>query len=186
MKIVYLHGFQSSPYSRKAIILQTYMQKIGRGDDFIAPFLPFDPKEARAAIEKILAGEANITLVGSSLGGFYATYFAEHHHCKAVLINPAVHAHRLITPGYWQDETTGAKTYFTPAMQEALAQMSIQHLSHPEHFLLLIEKGDEVLDHRQALAFYRGAKAIVLEGGNHSFTRFDDYLETIIQFAETS
>jgi hypothetical protein len=71
-------------------------------------------------------------------------------------------------------------------MQEALAQMSIQHLSHPEHFLLLLEKGDEVLDYRQALAFYRGAKAIVLEGGNHSFTRFDDYLETIIQFAETS
>jgi predicted esterase YcpF (UPF0227 family) len=186
MKIVYLHGFQSSPHSRKAIILQTYMQKIGRGDDFIAPFLPFDPKEARVTIEKTLPDGENITLVGSSLGGFYATYFAEQYNLKAVLINPAVHAHQLITPGYWKNELTGEETYFTPMMQEALAQMDVKYLSYPERFFLLIEKGDEVLDYRQALAFYEGARQIVLEGGDHSFTRFDDYLDAIIQFTEES
>lgn len=185
MKMIYLHGFLSSSKSRKAVILCDYMRSLGREDDFIAPDLPLHPQEARNTIENLLTTDA-ITLVGSSLGGFYATYFAETYGLKAVLINPAPQAHQLLQPGYWKDEVSGKEIYFSQAMQKALADMAITRLNHPERFLLLLEKGDEVLDYGQALAFYRGAKAIVLEGGNHSFTRFDDYLETIIQFAEAS
>jgi len=94
-------------------------------------------------------------LVGSSLGGFYATYFAEQYNLKAVLINPAVHAHQLITPGYWKNELTGEETYFTPMMQEALAQMDVKYLSYPEHFFSLLKKAMRCLTIDRRLLFMK-------------------------------
>jgi uncharacterized protein len=96
--IVYLHGFNSSPASGKARQLGEHMASLGRSADYFCPALPNSPREAIALIETELDRRrpAAVTLVGSSLGGFYATYLAEKHGWKAVLVNPAVHAHLLL------------------------------------------------------------------------------------------
>ena len=96
--IVYLHGFNSSPASGKATQLGEHMARIGRLADYFCPALPNSPREAIALVEAELEQRRpeSVTLVGSSLGGFYATYLAEKHGWKAVLVNPAVHAHQLL------------------------------------------------------------------------------------------
>ena len=96
--IVYLHGFNSSPASSKARQLRDYMAGRGRLAEFYCPTLAYSPRAAVDQIESALAEHASdaVTLVGSSLGGFYATYLAEKYGWKAILVNPAVHAHRLL------------------------------------------------------------------------------------------
>jgi len=96
--IVYLHGFNSSPASGKAKLLGEHMASLGRTADYYCPTLPNSPGEAIARVEAHLAQRQTepVTLVGSSLGGFYATHLAEKHGWKAVLVNPAVHAHVLM------------------------------------------------------------------------------------------
>jgi predicted esterase YcpF (UPF0227 family) len=125
------------------------------------------------------------TLVGSSLGGYYATHLAEKHGLKAVLINPAVGAPRSLAGlvGPRRNFHTGEVFDFTARHVEELRALEVPRLSHPERFLLLVETGDEVLDYREAVARYAGARQVVLEGGDHGFTRFADYLDEILGFA---
>src|SRR5574340_1578372 len=117
--IVYLHGFNSTPASGKARLLGEHMAHIGRQADYLCPALPSSPRDAIAHVEAELAQRrpASVTLVGSSLGGFYATYLAERHGWKAVLVNPAVHAHVLMRGaiGLQTNWHTGEKWLFTEA-----------------------------------------------------------------------
>lgn len=148
--------------------------------------LPVSPLEARALVESVIAKSATpVTLIGSSLGGYYATWLAEKHHLKAVLINPAVAAPRSLAEyvGPQTNLHTGEVFEFRHEYIEALRTMEVRQLSQPENFLLLVEKGDALLDYRDAVQKYRGCRQIVLEGGDHSFTRFDEYRDTILKFA---
>lgn len=186
--ILYLHGFRSGPQSFKARAMSDFMTTRGLGDEFSCPALPFDPANAislcNSLIETGKKRGASITLVGSSLGGYYATWLAERHDLQAVLINPAVLAHVSLA------DYVGPQTHFytdetfelTSGHIDTLRALEIATPT-PARYLLLVEKGDEVLDWRQAAARYAGCRQVILDGGDHSFTRFSDYLPTILDFA---
>jgi predicted esterase YcpF (UPF0227 family) len=190
--IVYLHGFNSSPQSAKARSLRDWLAARGLAGAFVCPRLPHRPAQAVPAIEAAIAAAPPgdpVTFVGSSLGGYYATHFAERDPTgsrhRAVLINPAVRPYELLAPhlGEHQNLYTGERYALAQAHLDELRALEVPAITHPRRYLLLVDEGDEVLDHRQALARYAGATQIVLPGGDHGFSRFDDYRETIARFA---
>jgi len=162
------------------------MERRGIGDRFWCGQLPVSP---RAAIEMgetaMAASQQPPTLVGSSLGGFYATHLAEKHGAKAVLINPAVVAHLSLAEfiGSQTNLYTGETFDFTLDHVAEMKGLEVDRISRPERYWLLVETGDELLDYRQAVARYAGARQTVIEGGDHSFQRFDDFLDPILEFA---
>jgi uncharacterized protein len=184
--LVYLHGFNSSPASGKAKQLGEYMASLGRQADYFCPALPNSPREAIAQVEAKLAQRRpeSVTLIGSSLGGFYATYLAEKHGCKGVLVNPAVHAHKLLRSalGPQTNWHTGEKWELTEAHLAELAALDIDSITLPKRYLLLTQTGDEVLDYRDAVAYYAGATQIIEDGGDHGFAGFERHYQTILDF----
>lgn len=183
--LLYLHGFTSGPQSHKAQALGARMTERGLGGAFVCPQLPAAPAAAIALAESIVAAQPITAVVGSSLGGYYATWLAEKFGLRAVLVNPAVVAHvsleRYIGPQRWL--YTGEAFEFTSAHIDELRAVEVPALAHPERYWLLAEEGDETLDYRHAVARYAGARQTVLPGGDHSFTRWGDYLDPIIEFA---
>ena len=184
--LIYLHGFNSSPDSRKAQRLKQYMDAHGLGDQYCCPALPVSGMRAAALIEEEIARHPreSITLIGSSLGGFYATYLAERHDLRAVLLNPAIFPHEDLRSylGVQRNLYT-LKPY--ELTEEHLRQWDKLYLPtiHPQRYLLLVETGDEVLDYRQALEKYKGARQIVIEGGDHSLQSFPEHIPLILEFA---
>lgn len=183
--IVYLHGFNSSPDSGKARQFGEHMTSLGRQADYFCPALPNSPREAIAQVEAGLAAHHGpVTLIGSSLGGFYATHLAEKHGWKAVLVNPAVHAHVLMRGAlgpqtHWH---SGEKWLFTEAHLAELAALDVPAITRPERYLLLAQTGDEVIDYRDAVAYYAGARQIIEAGGDHGFAGFERHFQTILDF----
>jgi predicted esterase YcpF (UPF0227 family) len=183
-QILYLHGFCSSPASWKARVLGERLAAAGLADRFVCPFLSPVPFEAMASAEAALAdAESPTVVVGSSLGGYYATWLAEKHDLRAVLINPAVMAPVLLGSlvGTHTNFHTGVSFEFTFEHVEQLRALSAATVSSAR-YLLLVETGDEVLDYRQAVERYAGSRQVVLEGGDHSFTRFPELVPQIIEF----
>lgn len=183
--IIYLHGFNSSSQSGKAREMAAWMRQRGLGEAFVCPDLPNRPGQAVALLEGLIrTSAAPVKLVGSSLGGFYATYLAERHGLKAVLVNPCVHCHDKLGAyvGQVQKNWHSGEEYVFSATHLAELQALAQVPSRPQEVLLLVETGDEVLDYREAVSFYHGARQVVLEGGDHGFTRFIDYLPAILEF----
>ena len=184
--IIYLHGFRSSPASVKAGILKRHMEAGGLAAFFDCPQLPHQPAAAISLIEKrIRASRTPVTLAGSSLGGYYATWLAEQYNLKAVLINPAVVAATSLRDYVGRQENlyTGQAFEFTEAHIGELEAIEVPAITRPARYLLMVETGDESLDYRHAVAKYEGARQIVHRGGDHSFTRFPDYLDAILAFA---
>ncbi len=183
--ILYLHGFTSGPQSHKAQALGDRLRQTGVGGHFVCPQLPASPRAAVALASELIARHRVDTVVGSSLGGYYATYLAETFDLKAVLVNPAVVAHLslrdFVGPQRWL--YSGEAFEFTLDHIEELRAIDVPLLSKPERFWLLVEEGDETLDYRHAVQRYAGARQTVLPGGDHSFTRWSDYLDGIIAFA---
>jgi predicted esterase YcpF (UPF0227 family) len=161
------------------------MRERGLGEFFICPQLPASPRDAIALTESLIARHGVSTVVGSSLGGYYSTYLAEKFDLKAVLVNPAVVAHLslkdYVGPQRWL--YSGEAFEFTRDHIEELRAIEVPTLSKPQRFWLLAEEGDETLDFRHAVSRYAGARQTVLPGGDHSFTRWNDYLDPIIEFA---
>jgi len=183
--IVYLHGFNSAPQSHKAQALQRYLAERGLGDRFACPKLPPRPSDAIALVEReLLQPGRAVTLVGSSLGGFYATSLVEKHDLRAVLINPAVKPQRDLESylGVQRNLYTGEEYELTHAYLEEWRRLDVPAV-HPERYLLLVETGDEVLDYREAVRKYAGARQIVIEGGDHSLRTFPEHLPLILEFA---
>jgi len=184
--IVYLHGFNSSPASGKAKLLGEHMASIGRLAEYVCPALPNSPREAIAHVEAELARHrpVSVTLIGSSLGGFYATHLAEKHGWKAVLVNPAVHAHKLLRSalGPQTNWNSGEKWALTEAHLAELAALDVDAITLPKRYLLLAQTGDEVLDYRDAVAYYAGATQIIEDGGDHGFAGFERHFQTILDF----
>jgi len=184
---IYLHGFNSSPASFKARLLEERLQSLGRGDEFLAPALSHDPRAATALLERELArmDHTRVVLVGSSLGGHYATWLAERYGLRAVLINPAIRPHVLLADrtGPQTNLHTGERYTLTADHLAALAALDIESITRPERYLLIVAMGDEVLDSRVALAKYRHAVQIVHPEGDHGFSDFAQYLDAVLAFA---
>jgi predicted esterase YcpF (UPF0227 family) len=184
--IVYLHGFNSSPGSHKARTMAAAMQARGLGQFFACPALPPSPRAAADVIETELARRAprRITLVGSSLGGFYATYFAERDALRAVLINPAITPHIGLEAylGVQENPYTGERYELTRADLEGWRGLAVERVD-PERYLLLLETGDEVLDWRDAARKYEGARTVIRDGGDHTMQSFPEHIDRILGFA---
>jgi len=190
--ILYLHGFRSSPASLKARLLTDYFAAQGRAAEFICPQLPASPAQAIAVAQRIIdqhfdqnSGDG-LSLIGSSLGGFYATYLAEKNNCKAVLINPAVTPPRElekyvgVTTAYHSDGVFEFKAEYV----EELRQLAVSQISRPERYFLLAATGDEVLDWREMVAHYPSAKQHVIQGSDHGISEFADYLDMVVAFCD--
>ena len=184
--LIYLHGFNSSPGSHKAQLLKRYMEERGLGDQYCCPALPSLGKRAIAMVEAQIARHPpeSITMVGSSLGGFYSSYLAERHDLRAVLINPAVYPHKDLRAYLGTQRNLHTQRLYE--LTEAhLLQWEMLYLPtvRPQRYLLLVETGDEVLDYREALKKYRGARLVVIEGGDHSLISFPEHIPLILEFA---
>ena len=184
--IVYLHGFNSTPASKKAQQLAAYMRERGLGAQFECPQLPHLPDEAIAVAEAAIAraGDRPVTLVGSSLGGFYATWLAERHALNAVLLNPAVMAQRDLRAmlGPQKNLHSGEEYELTEAHVAGWERLLAPVIT-PSRYLLIVETGDELLDYREAVERYRGARQIVIPGGDHTLASFTEHLPAILEFA---
>ncbi len=184
--ILYLHGFNSSPASHKAQVMKRHMERRGLAQHYACPALPDTPVEAIRTIEKAIEGQVPgaITFIGSSLGGFYATWLAEKLGCRAVLINPAITPHRGLEAylGTQKNLHTGAPYELTRAHLEGWRRLLVERVD-PERYLLLLETGDEVLDWRAAARKYEGARMAVRDGGDHTLQSFPEHIERILAFA---
>ncbi len=188
-KLLYLHGFNSSPQSHKAQLLRAYMHARGCGNLVNIPQIPEVPEEARRVLEdtaeKILA-EYTLSVAGSSLGGYYATWLAEKYQCPAVLINPSVKPYETLeaylgeNKFYFSDKTW---TFDRSHIQQ-LKAMDVVKISHPENYLLLLQTGDETLDYRQAAEKYKNAECVIEQGGDHAFTGFENHIQRLLDFCQ--
>ena len=182
--IVYIHGFNSSPASFKARLLHERLASHGLAHEFLAPALPHSPAAAGTLLAALACQHPQATLVGSSLGGYYATWLAEQFALRAVLVNPAVRPYELLAGhiGRQKNFHSGEEYDFTLQHVAELRALEVGAIT-PERYFLMVETGDEALDYRQAVAKYRGAQQLVIEGGDHGFSDFADYLDRVFAFA---
>ena len=183
--IVYVHGFNSSPASFKAGLLQRELERRGSGAAFLAPALPHRPAAAVAMLEQLLGDRQHVSLVGSSLGGYYSTFLAERHGWRAVLVNPSVRPYETLAGfiGRQKNLYTAEQYDFTAEHVAELRALDVAAITQPGRYLLLVTTGDELLDYRQAAAKYRGARQVIVPGGDHGFSAFADHLDTVLEFA---
>jgi predicted esterase YcpF (UPF0227 family) len=184
--IVYLHGFNSSPASHKAQVMARYLAARGLAAQYACPALPPLASDAIAAIEALMAQHAGAAFcfAGSSLGGYYATWLAEKHGARAVLLNPAIDPHVGLRAylGEQKNLHTGEPYQLTEAHLSEWEKLWVPRVT-PARYLLIVETGDEVLDYRRAVARYAGAEQIVVQGGDHSLQSFERHLPRILEFA---
>lgn len=189
--ILYLHGFRSSPQSAKARMMRDLMIARGQESRLMCPQLPASPREAmqlaRALVADVLhAAPASLAVIGSSLGGFYATALAEETGCRAVLLNPAVHPARGLAAHVgsqkaWHSE---AEFEFLPGYIDELTQLEVPRITRPERYFLVAATGDEVLDWRDMVAHYPGARQRVIEGSDHGLSDFAQYIDEVLAFCD--
>jgi uncharacterized protein len=183
--ILYLHGFRSSPQSFKARLMRARLEELGRIDEWLCPMLPVSPFEAIALAEALAAkAQGEITLVGSSLGGFYATWLAEKHGWRAVLLNPAVVPQKDLS-GYLGEQPLwhgGGSVVVEPHHLDELRALSVTSITRPERYYLIAATGDEVLDYRTMLDHYPHVRTTLIEGSDHAISDFPDYLDQVLAF----
>ena len=184
--LLYLHGFRSSPLSAKARRMAAWVKEHEPRLTWWCPQLPPSPREA---LELLTQGVSEwpierTVIVGSSLGGFYATVMAERLGCKAGLVNPAVDPARDLTR--YIGETTAwhseERFFFLPAYVDQLRDMTPAELAEPSRYFAVIATGDEVLDWREMSGRYRGAHLRIVEGSDHALSDFDTHLPHLLHF----
>lgn len=184
--ILYLHGFRSSPQSFKTSLLAARMQALGRGDEYLCPQLPPSPREATALALDIASrvDASQLTLIGSSLGGYYATWLAERLGCRAVLLNPAVHAARDLAAqvGVKTQYHSNEAFEFKPEYINELQALAVDRTTNPERYFLIAATGDELLDWREMVAQFPQARQHVIEGGDHGLSDFERYADEVLAF----
>ena len=188
--LVYIHGFLSSPLSIKAQQTGSYLKSTRSAVHYSVPSLPNYPGEAMHILEAEVATLKQqfdqIALIGSSLGGFFASYLAEKHDLKAVLINPSVRPYNLIDK--FKGENTNPYTHETFTLNsghvDELRAMEVNPSA--QRYWLLSQTEDEVLDYREGVDWYADARQTVESGGDHSFINYDRHLPEIIKFLHLS
>lgn len=184
--ILYLHGFRSSPQSYKARLMGQRMADLGLQEHYLCPQLPASPAAAIALAGALVEDvePAQLTVVGSSLGGFYATWLAERLGCRAVLLNPAVKPPRDlesyvgVSTQYHSDEPFEFKHEYIAELQALVVPV----ITRPERYFLIAATGDEVLDWREMVEHYPLARQTVIQGSDHGIAEFADYLDEVLAF----
>jgi predicted esterase YcpF (UPF0227 family) len=186
--IVYLHGFRSSPQSFKARLIGERMRDLGLAGQYRCPQLSERPATAMAAALDLTGriAPAQLTLIGSSLGGFYATWLAETLGCRAVLLNPAMRAHEKLvrhvgTQTAYHDASSSFE--FRAEYLDELRTMHVETITRPERYFVLAATGDELLDWREMTGAFPGAKRKVIQGSDHGMADFADHMDEVLAFA---
>ena len=189
--VVYCHGFLSSPQSTKAQFVKHWLTSNRPSWRYLCPELSAYPHQAKATLTQIANTlrhqQETFYCIGSSLGGYWATWITEQYGVKSVLVNPAVAPHTRFTR--WIDQPL--KSYYSD-QQYQLKQSDLDELRKNDHtiirnkglYFVLLQTGDETLDYRDAKARYRGCRMVIEEGGNHSFIDFEGHLLEITNFFE--
>lgn len=190
--LIYIHGFNSSPESFKASLLRKYVASMELTDTFLVPELSSIPSLAIQQLENLVQEQVliakssnnSVCLIGSSLGGYYATWLAEKYELRAVLVNPAVRPYELFQDylGTNRNIYTGEEYELTRDHVKQLVELNVREITHPDRYLLMLQTGDEVLDYKIAIEKYAAVPSIVEEGGGHEFMGFDRHLETVLAF----
>lgn len=186
MHLLYLHGFNSSPGSHKALQLRDWLAHNHPRVRFECPLLSPYPDRAMATLEEVRARSVtpDSLVVGSSMGGFYATWVSQTMGCKGVLVNPAVRPWlgRDYLLGRQRNFHTGEEYDFEQHHVDAFVQGEVDPLPEPGRLWVLLQTGDEVLDHRHALDKYRDCRLTVEQGGDHAFQGFERFFPDILRF----
>jgi len=186
--LLYLHGFRSSPLSTKARRVAQWLAENRPDVVWYCPQLPPSPAEAMRTVLAHVAGwpREGMGAIGSSLGGFYATFVAEQLGCRAVLLNPAVDPARDLAK--YSGEITAwhsdEKFHFQAEFVDELRALSLPTLTDTERYLAIIAKGDEVLDWREMRARYAGCQLRLLEGSDHALSDFESHLPDLLRFLD--
>jgi len=180
--IIYIHGFASSGEGHKAKLFRKYFTHKKR--KFMAPSLSYIPELAIQTLEEIIENsQEKIALMGSSLGGYYATYLACKYNLKAVLINPSTYPYITLqkTVGFMQSFYDESRFEWKESHLQMLKKYEVQEMRH-ENFMLLLQKGDETLDYTEAANKFVNATLVIEEGGSHSFDNIERYFERTEEF----
>ncbi|UCM99263.1 esterase [Sulfurimonas sp. SWIR-19] len=175
--IIYIHGFASSGEGHKAKLFREYF--INKNEKFMAPSLSYIPELAIQTLEEIIKNsQEKISLMGSSLGGYYATYLAHKYNLKAVLINPSAYPYITLqkTLGFMQSFYDGSSFQWRESHLQMLKKYEVQEPKQ-ENFLLLLQKGDETLNYKEAADKFSKAALVIEEGGSHSFDDIERYFD---------
>ena len=185
--LLYLHGFRSSPLSFKARWMADWLARHRPEVRWWCPQLPPSPREAMELVQGELARwpVERMAVMGSSLGGFYATAVAERSGCRAVLLNPAINPARDLA-GHIGELTSFHNPddhfYFRPEYVTQLRLLTPRAITRPGRYFAVIAKGDEILDWREMSTRYAGAPMRLIEGGDHALTDFDQELPHVLRF----
>ena len=189
--LLYLHGFRSSPHSTKARRVAAEVDRLRRegrpAPQWWCPQLPASPRDAVQMIEHGVAAwpKDAMAVIGSSLGGFYATVLAERTGCPAVVLNPAVDpardlAHHVGEQSFWHTPTD--RFDFKAGFVDELKAVTPRAITRPGRYLAVIAKGDEVLDWQEMAAHYAGARIKLLPGSDHALSDFESHLPDVFAF----
>ena len=183
--LIYLHGFMSSPNSVKAKETEFYLAKRSMVVEYLVPALSDCPEQAYQQLGELMQANQNRTvgLIGSSMGGFFASALAARFTCRAVLINPAVAPQNLMQKYIGEQTNPYTNNHFTLTVNdmEFLQELEVE-CPQPDKIMLLVQTGDETLDYKAAVAKYAGSPQVVEEGGDHRFQDFDKHLPDIMKF----
>ncbi|WP_392566508.1 esterase YqiA [Utexia brackfieldae] len=184
--LLYLHGFDSSPGSRKAVILQQWVQLYRPDIELLIPQLPYFPEQVSESLEHIMFDRVvdKFGIIGSSLGGFYATWLSQCFTVPAVLVNPLVKPAEYLTAFLGQQYQThfGEQIVIDQQHLEDFQTLELPFIESPDLIWLLAQQGDEVLPYQQAAEYYSSCRQTIEPSGNHSFVGFENYLPDIIDF----
>lgn len=186
--LIYLHGLNSGPQTIKGRQIAAAVAALPDPPQFHLPQLDTRPASAIASVERWIARNAAghaITFIGSSLGGFYAVALAERHDARAVLINPAIAPYEGLARylGPQRHLYTGERWLLTRGHLAELATLRVARITRPERYFLLVCTGDELLDWRKSVEYFAGAKARVVEGGDHGWADFAGEIPEVLRFA---
>lgn len=187
--LLYIHGFNSSPLSHKANVMKAYCEAQRPDIKVVIPRLPCFPQSASALLLDIVnqyKDDYRIGLVGSSLGGYMSMWLNAQFGFKAVVVNPAVKPYELLVDflGEQENPYTNEKYLLEEVHIDELKALDTPLVLSPSDFWLLQQVEDEVLDYRQAVTHFSGARQTVEEGGDHSFVDFERYPAQIIEFLQ--
>jgi predicted esterase YcpF (UPF0227 family) len=196
--ILYLHGFRSSPSSFKARLLAQAMTDLGLAQSWQCPQLPASPRASAELAATIAGGQLRqlealhgedaaqyLTIIGSSLGGYYANWLAERLNCRAILLNPAVNAPRDLASQVGSQTNYHSDTpfVFLPEYVDELKALRVSEITRPERYFLLAAGGDEVLDWREMRDHYAACRQRIITGSDHGLSDFETWLPEVLDFA---